>query len=332
MSQGMRLFITGGSGFIGRCLLPRLVEKGHRCCCLARPSSRIAGLEMEGIEWVRGDIGAPEVWREAVVGCDAVVHLANLYSFWERDKQALWRANVEGTRHVLQAALDAGTTKVLHVSSVVVFGRQVQVPFTESSLKGEGLCSEYARTKYEGDRIAWEMRDQQGLPLVVLYPAGVLGPGDPQASGRYIADLLERRLPARLLEDALTTWVYVEDVAEAIVLALEAPDNIGEEYIVGKHRSTMGEFNRMVGEIGAVSLPRFYMPWPLARLSGAVLTAWADIRGRPPLWGMARESLRTVRQGVEADGSKVEHDLGLQYTGLRQMLEKTVAAYRGKLR
>lgn len=324
----MRVFITGGTGFIGRHLLPRMAEAGHSCRCLVRSPERTVGLEVDGVEWIRGDIGDPESLGRAAAGCEAAVHLANLYSFWERDRSALRRANVEGTRNVLQACLEAGMSKVVHVSSVVVFGRQGRLPFAEDAPKGEGLCSEYARTKYEGDRLAWALRDKEGLPLVVLYPAGVLGPGDPQASGRYIEDLLHRRLPARLLEDAVTTWVYVGDVVEAIVRALEKPDTVGEEYIVGDCRSSMGAFNRLVSEIGGVPLPRLGLPWPLAFLGGEALTAWARISGRPPLWGMARESLSTVRQGVEADGSKAARELGIEYTPLRRMLELTIGQGR----
>ena len=325
----MRVFVTGGTGFIGRHLLPRLAAAGHECRCLARPQSRTDAVGAGGVEWVRGDIGDPESLARAAAGCDAAVHLANLYSFWERDRTALRRANVEGTGNVLRACLEAGVSKAVHVSSVVVFGRQERRPFAEDAPKGVGLCSEYARTKYEGDRIAWRLRDREGLPLVVLYPAGVLGPGDPQASGRYIEDLLRGRLPARLLEDAVTTWVYVGDVAEAIARALEKPDAVGEEYLVGDCRSSMGEFNRLVGEVGGVALPRLSMPWPLAFLGGEALTAWARLSGRPPLWGMARESLRTVRQGVEADGSKAARELGLEYTPLRRMLELTIGREKG---
>lgn len=119
-------------------------------------------------------------------GCDSVVHLANIYSFWEPDKRIYTQVNVEGTCNVMECALEVGVRKVVHVSTALVYGKPADSPFTEGSPAGPQLFSEYARTKAAGDRIVWELHKKAGLSLVVIYPGGVLGPGDTKSTGQYI--------------------------------------------------------------------------------------------------------------------------------------------------
>jgi dihydroflavonol-4-reductase len=101
------------------------------------------------------------------------------------------------------------------------------------------------------------------LPVVVVYPGVVLGAGDPKSTGQYVRDLIERRVPARVFEDSAFTFVHVEDVAEAIIRALEKEGNLGEEYLVGKHTLPTGELTRTVSEISGVPLPKMRLsgPW-----------------------------------------------------------------------
>ncbi len=174
--------------------------------------------------------------------------------------------------------------------------------------------SQYFQTKYEGDLVAWEFYEKKRLPLLMVYPGAVLGPGDPKATGKYIDDLIHRRLPVRVFEDSVLTWVYVKDVAEAIVKALEKENNLGEKYLVGKYRLSMREINEMIREISGVSLPRFRLPDSLVTLNAFFLTQVADIIKKPPLWGMSRDQIRTMKEGFRFDGSKAEKELGITYT------------------
>jgi len=323
----VRVFITGATGFIGGYLVRQLAAAGHRLRCLVRPTSNTAVLDECGAQQVVGDVADAEVLRSGMTGCDAVIHLANLYSFWQRDEGALRRVNVEATRLVMDAALGAGVRQVVHVSSVVVFGKPETRPFNEESEPGPQRFSEYARTKYEGDHIAWALHQEQGLPVTVLYPAGVLGPGDPQASGRYIRDILERRLPVAVFLQARMNWVDVRDVATAIARVLTQESAVGEAYILAGPAVSMRHFNELVSEVGSVGLPRLALPRWLSMPTAYALTALAGLTARPPLWGMAVDSMRTLKEGIDADGSKAERELGLEYRPLRQTLEDTIAAF-----
>jgi len=176
--------------------------------------------------------------------------------------------------------------------------------------------------------VVWQLYRQRGLPVVVLYPGVVLGAGDPKATGQYAKDLIERRVPARIFEDSAFTFVHVEDVAEAIVRALEEEGNLGEKYLIGKHALTMGEFTRMVGEISGVPLPKRRLPGPVVMAGAALMTKVADLTGRPPLSGMSTDQMRNIKEGAVFDGSKSERELGLTYTPIREAIEGEVASHR----
>ena len=324
----MRIFVTGGTGFIGTHLVRKLASTDHQVTCLVRRSSNTSVLEQLGVNFVSGDVTNPNSLRLAITGHDCIINLANIYSFWESDPRVYQRVNVEGTRSVMEIALEAGVSKVVHVSTGGIYGKPKDVPFTEESEVGPVQFSEYFRTKYVGDQIAWELFKNKRLPLVMVYPTAVLGPGDPKATGQYILRLLQRRLPARVLESCMFTFVHVNGVAEIIYRAATKENNIGEKYLAGKFQHTFGEINRMVSEISKVPLPRIYLPDSLVMLNAWLLTKIADIIKRPPIWGMAIDQIRVMKEGVRADGSKAERELGIVYSPIRKALEDAITSYQ----
>ena len=300
----MKVFLTGATGFIGGHLVPRLLRDGHELRCLVRRAEAGRRLEALGVATVTGDVTDRASIERALPGCDCVAHLANVYSFWERDRGVYARVNVEGTRHVMEGALAARIPRVVHVSSCVVFGRPKDVPFTEASEPGPERFSEYARTKYEGDRVARELHEKHGLPLVTIMPGAVVGPGDTKTTGDYVRSLVARRMPARVMEGSVLTFVHVRDVAEAIARVVGRDDLSGARYLVGAERLTFGEINRMVGEIAGVPLPALRMPDGMAMAGAALLTALSGLTGQPPPWGMSTDQIRTMKQGFAFDGGE----------------------------
>ena len=324
----MKIFITGATGFIGTHLVKRLAQTEHTLYCLVRKTSNIRELKEIGATLVTGDVTDKNSLLKGMEGCDWLLHLANVYSFWESNKQIYTEVNVEGTRNVMECALETGVSKVVHVSTAATYGKPADSPFVEESAVGSVRFSEYARTKYAGDQIAWELYEKKGLPLVVIYPGSVVGPGDSKASGKYISDLLRRRLPATVLPNSVLTVVYVMDVVEAIVSAAEKENNIGEKYLIGKHQLSVGESNEMISEISGVPLPKIRLPDSLAMFNAILLTALADLIKKPPLWGMSTDQIKTMREGFRFDGSKAERELGITYTPIRDALEETIASYQ----
>ena len=326
----MRVFVTGATGFIGSHVVTMLREKDHDIVCLVRKSSDIGDLE-DKVTVVQGDVTDKPSIVSGMRGCEWVIHLANVYSFWEPDKSVYKSVNVNGTRNVMEAAIETEAAKIVHVSSVVTYGRPDQLPFTEETPEGLSLFSEYARTKSAADALVWKLYKNQHLPVVMVYPGAVAGPGDLKASGQYIHDLINRRLPMRVYDNSILTWVHVRDVSTAIVKTLELSDNLGERYLICSEQVTNREFTNMVAQISGVPSPRIRLPDFLVSVNAFLLTALAKVTRQAPPWGMSMDQMNTLREGIVADGAKAKRELGIVYTPLYTALEEAIEWYRQEL-
>jgi dihydroflavonol-4-reductase len=322
----MKIFITGGTGFIGTHLVKCLAQTDHELVCLARKSSDVSTLKKLEVTIAVGDVTDRESLLKGMQGCDWVVNLANLFLFWVPDEQIYAEVNVEGTRNVMKSALETGISKVVHVSSAAVWGR-ADWPISEDTPMGVQRASQYARTKYEGDRIAWRLHAERGLPLVMIYPAAVVGPNDPKAAGRYVRNIARQRMPAQVLTDAPFSFVYVGDVCQAILRALEKEGNIGEKYLVSSANLTWGELNRRISEVAKARLPLLRLPDAVTVINAKFLTMVANLTKRPPWLDLSVDQVSLMKQGFVIDGSKAERELGLHYTPIGQALEEAIASF-----
>ena len=323
----MNIFITGATGFIGTHLVRRLAKTKHQIYCLIRNPNNAVELTALGANITIGDVTDKASVLKGMKGCNWVINLANIYSYWEPNKQIYTKVNIEGTQNVMECALETGVSKVVHLSSVVVYGKPDDCPFTEMSPIGPVRFSEYAKTKYLGDLKAWELYEKKGLPLVVIYPAGVTGPDDPKASGQFISDLVHRRLPITSFNNSIITWVHVKDVVETILKSLEKENNIGEKYLVGKFQLSYKELYQMIAEISGVPLPKIALSNLLVTINAVILTWFANLTKKPPFWQLSTDLARTQIEGIRCDGSKVERELGITYTPIRQALEEAIKSY-----
>ncbi|MGB5529429.1 MAG: hypothetical protein WBQ32_05615, partial [Ignavibacteriaceae bacterium] len=139
-----------------------------------------------------------------------------------------------------------------------------------------------------------------------------------------IKDLISRKLPATVFSNHTFSFVYVKDVAQAILNALEKENNIGEKYLVGNNRYTWKELNKMISEISGVPLPKLSMPDFITMMNAYMLTGIADLIKKPPLWGMAIDQMKVMKAGFSVDGSKAERELGIKYTPIRVALEEAI--------
>lgn len=321
----MRVFITGGTGFVGSRVVELLRDTSHDLCCLVRDPTRAQALRDAGADTIVGDLTDKASLLEGMRNCDWVTSIANVLEFWVPDRSVYKRVNVDGTRNVLEAALETGVSKVVHVSTVAVYG-DAKWPISEESRPGPKCIGEYMRSKRAGDDIAWELYRTRDLPLVMIYPGGVIGPQDPKAAGRYIRDVVNGAMPAQVVTRSVFPWVHVRDVASGIVKALEKDGNIGERYFLVAENLTFGEINRTLAEISGVKLPRITMPDWMAAFSARCATAIADLSKKPPMFNLAADQIRLMQQGFEADGSKATRELGLEYTPIRTAFEEAVAS------
>ncbi|MDM7999524.1 MAG: NAD-dependent epimerase/dehydratase family protein [Dehalococcoidia bacterium] len=322
----MKIFITGGTGFIGTHLVERLAHTEHQTYCLVRDPSRAKRLQELGAKLMHGDVTDKASVMRAMKGCDWVFNLANIYTFWVPDKRAYHRINVEGTRNVMQCALDLGVSKVVHLSTYGIWAKSGKSTFNEDSPIPSDQVSEYCRSKYEGDRIAWEYYEKHGLQLTMIHPGNVLGEGDNKPTGQFLGDIVRGKQPVNAFAGTVFTFVHVRDVVEAVIRAAEKPNSVGQRYIVANQQLPWGELAAMAAEISGASLPRFTLPGPLALATGATLTLLANITKKPPLWGLSFDAAKTLTASLKADGSKAQRELGITYTPIRLAVEETVAS------
>jgi len=321
----MKVFVTGGTGFIGTRVVQRLASSSHELCCLVRNPERAQAARAAGAAIVVGDVADKTGLVAGMQGCEAVIHLANLFEFWVPDRRAYATVNIEGTRNVMEAALETGITKVVHVSSVVIWG-DASWPITETTPLGAKCASEYARTKRAGDEVAWRLAATRNLPLLMVYPGAVIGPDDPKATGRYLRSFVRGALPAQVMTRSVFPFVQVRDVADGIVRALDKEGNLGEKYILVAESMTFGQLNQLLHEITGARLPRLVFPDWLTVLGACCATGLANLIRRPPMLDMAVDQMRMMQQGFQADGSKASRELGLTYTPIREAVREAVAS------
>jgi dihydroflavonol-4-reductase len=325
----MKIFITGGTGFIGRYFVERLLQTEHKLLCLARETSNTQFLKDADVDTLIGDVTDKSSLQKGMEGCDYVVHLASSFVFWFPDNQIFNNVNVTGTRNVMESALEKDVSKVVYVSTAAVYGN-ADWPIREETLVGSERASKYVLTKYQGDLIAWKLYEEEKLPLVVIYPSAVVGANDPKACGRYIKNYAQGHMPAQVLTKLYFPWIHVKDVAEAILKALEKENNIGEKYIVSAENHTWGEINQMISEISGKKLPFLKLPIWMTVLNSYILTGIANLIRKPPLWDMSVDQIKLMKQGFKIDGSKVERELGITYTPIYDGIKEAIESFKGQ--
>jgi len=323
----MKIFITGGTGFIGTYLVRRLTQTNHELHCLARESSDIHLIKEIGANIITGDVTDKASLLKGMDGCDWVAHLASSFVFWVPNNKVFYDINVTGTRNVMESALEKGISKVVYVSTAAIYGN-AEWPTTEETPVGTERASKYVRTKYEGDLIAWDLYKEKKLPLVVIYPSAVIGANDPKACGRYINNYAQGRMPAQVLTKFSFPFVHVKDVAEAIVQAMEKENNIGEKYIVSAENYTFGEFNQMISEISETKLPFLKFSTWMTVMTSYLLTGIANLIEKPPIWDMSVDQINLMKQDFKIDGSKAERELGIKYTPIYNGIKEAIESFR----
>ena len=240
----MRVLVTGGTGFVGSQLVAALVSRGDQVRVLRRANSSLLALEgLPNIEHVIGDILDLEAVAQAVTGCDLVFHVAALSSYWRAQREQIYRINVDGTRTVLEACLQARVPRVVVTSSVGAIGiRPDGRPADETTHFDRASANlAYADSKHRAEAVAQRLV-KLGLDAVIVNPAAVFGPGDHyQISGSMIVEFARRRLPA--VPAGGLCVVDIDAVVQGHIAAAER-GRTGERYILGgenlAHRADRG--------------------------------------------------------------------------------------------
>jgi len=305
------ILVTGVSGFVGSAVARRFAAAGWQVRGLVRATSDRTNLQGFPGEIVTGDMTDRAGVAAALAGADALAHVAADYRLWARDPQEIVRHNAEGTAAVMEAALDAGTPRIVYTSSVATLAPDPAAPATEDRPLAEAQAiGAYKRSKVVAERLVERMVAERGLPAVIVNPSTPIGPRDvkPTPTGRILVEAANGRMPAFV--DTGLNLVHVDDVADGHLLALEK-GRVGRRYILGGDDVLLGQLLHDIATLANRRPPRTRLPIaPLVPLAwGAEL--WGQVTGREPM--LTRDALKMARHHMFFSSARAERELGYRH-------------------
>ena len=316
----MTSFVTGATGFVGGYLVRELRRAGHEVRALVRTPARAGDLKQLGIALHDGDVTDKASMRAPMTGVDAVFHVAGWYKIGVRDKSPASAVNVDGTRNVLELMSELGVPKGVYTSTLAVnsdtHGRVVDETYR---FTGRHL-SVYDESKARAHQIA-ESFIARGLPLVIVQPGAIYGPGDTSGVRTMLLQYLQRRLPVIPKQTALA-WGHVEDVVHGHVLAMEKGQP-GRNYFLCGPVHTLEAALDLASEITGIPAPRLRLNPAMLRVASKLVAPLEKLIPMPPAY--SAEGLRVVA-GVTyiGDNSRAKQELGWSVRPLREGLTETL--------
>jgi farnesol dehydrogenase len=322
----MKVLVTGGTGFLGRRIVAELADRHALRLLVRRGSSRERF--PAGVELAEGDVTDRASLERAMAGRDAVLHAAALVKILA-PRERFDRVNVGGLDNVLAAAEAAGGIgRILYVSSFMALGPTDGRVLDESAEpRDRAWINDYERTKTLADRAA-RRAIAGGAPLSVVYPGVIYGPGEMTEGNivvRHLLDLVHGRLPGLIgRPERRWNYVYVDDVARGVALALEAPAT--SRYVLGGENVTLGEFYALIGQVAGARIPTLRFPDGIAKAAGAAQKLWAGLRGATPQ--LTPDLVEVYKHDWAYSSAKAETELGYRWRPLAEGLASTVAWLR----
>ncbi len=321
----MKVFVTGGTGFIGGEVVRQLRERGDEVVCLVRNPEKGQKVAELGCEIAGGDLSDERAIRAGMEGCDAVIHAAAVYEVGipASQRPAMKEANVGGTERVLGSALSLKIPKVVYVSTVGAFGNTGGKVVDESyEHPGQEFTSCYEQTKWEAHQVAKRLIGE-GLPCVIVQPGGVYGPGDTSSIAVMLNEFLKGRMVAIPFPDLGICLSHVEDIAAGILLGLDK-GRPGEAYVISGPVTTVREAIGVVADLSGRKAPKRALPTGLLKALTPVGPLVGKMMGQPP---NLRELISSA-DGVTfwASYDKAKSELGYEPRGLEDGLRATLEA------
>jgi len=320
------VLVTGGTGFTGSHVARRMLSRGHAVRIVDnQPGLFHDELDAAGAEITIGSVTDRDLMDRLVAGCQVVHHVAAAFRSLNDSKDVYWNVNVNGTRYLLEAALEHGVEKFVYCSTQGVHGDVKEPPATEESPIAP--ADYYQFSKYEGEKVAHEFI-ARGLDVTILRPTAIYGPGDPE---RWLM-LFKRTARGRFLMfgDGRTLYhpLYIDNLVDAFELSMERPEAAGQTYIIGDDRYySLNEIVKLVGEAQHKDVSIIYLPfWPLYVLAVLCEGVCAPFKISPPLFRRRVDWFRQIRA---FDISKAATELGYQSrVDLREGLARTAEWYK----
>ncbi len=256
----MEILITGGNGFLGRYLILALQERGDSVRVLALPTEDTTWLEERNVAVFRGDIVNPESLKAPMRGVEGVFHLAAMIGMW-RSMQDYYAVNVTGTEYVCRAALEAGVCRFVHISSAMVYDMAKGRAVTEDDPL-EPLDEPYSLTKAQADLLVQHLIREEHLPAVIIRPGTLLGPSDRLNFGRMADRVRDRKGIIIGSGSNAIPFVYVTDMVQGLLLALDDDKALGKVYNIGNDQIlTQRVLLSTIAQELKVEMPHIHVPF-----------------------------------------------------------------------
>ncbi|MDQ6958525.1 MAG: NAD-dependent epimerase/dehydratase family protein [Mariprofundaceae bacterium] len=324
----MKTLVTGASGFVGSAIVRRLLDVGHNVRALLRPNSPQDNIKGLDVEITVGDLTDTATLKQAATGCSALFHAAADYRLWAPHPQSMYATNVDGTRNIMRAALDAGVQRVVYTSSVATLGiHQDGTPADEETPSSlDSMIGHYKRSKFMAETLVHELIEKEDLPAVIVNPSTPVGPRDikPTPTGKMILDAARGRMPAYV--DTGLNIAHVDDVAAGHLLALEK-GVIGERYILGGENMSLKDILSQVATIAGRKPPRIRLPHNAVLPMAWVAQEIARLSGTAqPI--MTVDGVRMAKKRMFYSSAKAEHALGYAHRAAVDALRDAVEWFR----
>lgn len=322
----MKILVTGGTGFTGSHLTRRLLQQGHQVVVLDnQPGLFYDELKRLGAQIHLGSVADRGLVFKVAAGCEVVHHLAAMFRRVNLPKKIYWDVNVEGTRYLLQAALQYGARKFIYCSTCGVHGDVKREPADENApISPEDY---YQYTKYEGEKVIPEFL-AKGLRIVTLRPTAIYGPGDPERFFMLFKMVSKGRFLMFGNGQAHYHPVYIDNLVDAFELSAASGKGDGEPYLIGDEKYyTLNDLVMAIAEALGVSLKLRHFPfWPLWSAALACEIVYKPFRVDPPLF---RRRVDWFRQNRAFSIDKARKELGyVPRVGLKEGLAQTATWYR----
>ena len=319
----MKALVTGATGFVGAAVARRLLASGHEVRVLVRPRSDRRNLQGLAVDIVEGDLTDAQSVENVARGCQAVFHVAADYRLWVRDPRPMYATNVDGTRAVLQAAMQSGVERIVYTSSVATLGYGNPADEdTPSTL--DDMIGHYKRSKFLAEGVVREMA-AAGAPVVIVNPSTPVGPGDvkPTPTGRLIRDAINGRVPAYV--DTGLNVVHVDDVAAGHLLAYEK-GVIGRRYVLGGTNMTLREILTELAHVSGRRPPRWRLSHRAVLPIAYIAEGWAHVSGREPLATV--DGVRLSAKSMYFSSARAQRELGYTPGDARAALKAAAEWFR----
>ena len=318
----MKYFVTGATGFIGGRVARQLIEAGQQVIAPVRTPAKAKDLADLGVTVVQGDVTDKESMRQAMTGVDGVFHLAGWYKIGVKDKSMGVSINVDGTRNVLELMKELNIAKGVYTSTLAVNSDTHGRVFDESYRHEDDghWVSEYDHTKWRAHYEVAEPMVKEGLPLVIVMPGLVFGPGDTSTIHETFVQYLRRKLPM-VPEKTTYCWAYVDDIARGHILAMEK-GKPGENYIIAGPVARVVDILAMAEKITGVPAPRLHPSLGTVRAMAAVMGMLEKVVPLPATY--SAEGLRVIAATYLGSNEKAKRELGYTLRPLEEGLRETL--------